>query len=298
MRSSPSAARACGSYGMPPALRADREDRGRAGGRCAGAAGLPHRRFAGSGAASEVRDQRLVYFTYNKAGEVSATNPQQRQSAIDAGARQVRRQGADQRPGAVRRRLEQRRQRIAHRLRTGWTALHHHRRAVWRAGAGHELGLRQGASSARRRDACRRTIRSSGKHGLSAGDVLDGPSRSAGPHHPSGDRRGADRRARSEWRRRGQRDPAGQQLRMAEVELRTRLRGAALSDAPLGPGIEQPLILWIPSIAPTGLTFYTSDRIPGVEGQPVRRQRAPRRGPAHRRPGARGGQRQDGRVAA
>jgi len=27
-------------------------------------------------------------------------------------------------------------------------------------------------------------------------------------------------------------------------------------------GIEQPLVLWVPSIAPTGLTVYTGDKIP------------------------------------
>jgi glucose/arabinose dehydrogenase len=42
--------------------------------------------------------------------------------------------------------------------------------------------------------------------------------------------------------------------------------GPRISDVPLGPGIEQPLILWIPSIAPTGLAFYTADRIPAWKG--------------------------------
>ena len=42
--------------------------------------------------------------------------------------------------------------------------------------------------------------------------------------------------------------------------------GPRISEVPLGPGIEQPLVLWIPSIAPTGLTFYTADRIPAWKG--------------------------------
>ena len=42
--------------------------------------------------------------------------------------------------------------------------------------------------------------------------------------------------------------------------------GARISPAPLGEGIEQPLILWLPSIAPTGLTFYTGDRFPTWKG--------------------------------
>ena len=42
--------------------------------------------------------------------------------------------------------------------------------------------------------------------------------------------------------------------------------GPRISPAPLGEGIEQPLILWLPSIAPTGLTFYTGDRFPSWKG--------------------------------
>jgi len=42
--------------------------------------------------------------------------------------------------------------------------------------------------------------------------------------------------------------------------------GPRISDTPLGPGIDQPLMLWIPSIAPTGLTFYTGDKIPAWKG--------------------------------
>jgi glucose/arabinose dehydrogenase len=42
--------------------------------------------------------------------------------------------------------------------------------------------------------------------------------------------------------------------------------GPRISPLPLGEGIEQPLILWLPSIAPTGLTFYTGDRFPAWKG--------------------------------
>jgi glucose/arabinose dehydrogenase len=59
-------------------------------------------------------------------------------------------------------------------------------------------------------------------------------------------------------------------------------QGPRISDTPFGPGIEQPLILWIPSIAPTGLTFYTSDRIPAWKGNlfvgSARRGEVPRTG--------------------
>jgi glucose/arabinose dehydrogenase len=58
--------------------------------------------------------------------------------------------------------------------------------------------------------------------------------------------------------------------------------GPRWSEAPLGPGIEQPLILWIPSIAPTGLTFYTGDRFPTWKGNlfvgSARRGEVPRTG--------------------
>ena len=58
--------------------------------------------------------------------------------------------------------------------------------------------------------------------------------------------------------------------------------GPRISEAPLGPGIEQPLVLWIPSIAPTGLTFYTADRIPAWKGNlfvgSARRGEVPRTG--------------------
>ena len=38
------------------------------------------------------------------------------------------------------------------------------------------------------------------------------------------------------------------------------------------PGLEQPIYYWDPSIAPSGAAFYTGDRVPGMEGQPVRRR--------------------------
>ncbi len=38
--------------------------------------------------------------------------------------------------------------------------------------------------------------------------------------------------------------------------------GTRLSALPVIEGIEQPLVLWVPSIAPTGITVYTGDKIP------------------------------------
>ena len=58
--------------------------------------------------------------------------------------------------------------------------------------------------------------------------------------------------------------------------------GPRWSETPLAPGIEQPLILWIPSIAPTGLMVYTGDRFPSWKGNlfvgSARRGEVPRTG--------------------
>jgi len=42
--------------------------------------------------------------------------------------------------------------------------------------------------------------------------------------------------------------------------------GSKLSSAPIAEGIEAPLVLWLPSIAPTGLTVYTGDKFPAWRG--------------------------------
>jgi glucose/arabinose dehydrogenase len=59
-------------------------------------------------------------------------------------------------------------------------------------------------------------------------------------------------------------------------------QGPRLSESPVAPGIELPLIVWIPSIAPTGLTFYTGDRFPAWKGNlfvgSARRGEIPRTG--------------------
>jgi aldose sugar dehydrogenase len=58
--------------------------------------------------------------------------------------------------------------------------------------------------------------------------------------------------------------------------------GPRVSETPLGPGVEQPLLLWIPSIAPSGLEVYTGDRIPAWKGNlfigSARRGEIPRTG--------------------
>jgi glucose/arabinose dehydrogenase len=42
--------------------------------------------------------------------------------------------------------------------------------------------------------------------------------------------------------------------------------GPRHSPVPLGEDTEQPIVLWIPSIAPTGMTFYDGDRFPAWRG--------------------------------
>ena len=39
-----------------------------------------------------------------------------------------------------------------------------------------------------------------------------------------------------------------------------------VTDPPVGPGLDQPMLFWAPSIALSGLTFYTGDRFPAWKG--------------------------------
>jgi glucose/arabinose dehydrogenase len=58
--------------------------------------------------------------------------------------------------------------------------------------------------------------------------------------------------------------------------------GPRISESPVADGIDQPTILWIPSIGPSGLAFYTGDRLPAWKGNlfvgSVRRGEVPRTG--------------------
>ena len=42
--------------------------------------------------------------------------------------------------------------------------------------------------------------------------------------------------------------------------------GARVAERPWQMAMEQPVVLWVPSIAPSGLTFYTGDRFPNWQG--------------------------------
>jgi glucose/arabinose dehydrogenase len=59
-------------------------------------------------------------------------------------------------------------------------------------------------------------------------------------------------------------------------------QGPRISESPVAPDVEMPTILWIPSIAPTGMTFYTGDAIPAWKGNlfvgSARRGEIPRTG--------------------
>ena len=58
--------------------------------------------------------------------------------------------------------------------------------------------------------------------------------------------------------------------------------GPRISESPVADGIDQPTILWLPSIGPSGLAFYTADRLPAWKGNlfvgSVRRGEVPRTG--------------------
>ena len=58
--------------------------------------------------------------------------------------------------------------------------------------------------------------------------------------------------------------------------------GPRMTESPLAPGVDQPLILWLPSIGPSGLAFYNGERFPQWKGNlfvgSVRRGEVPRTG--------------------
>ena len=58
--------------------------------------------------------------------------------------------------------------------------------------------------------------------------------------------------------------------------------GPRISESPIAEGVEQPIIVWLPSIGPSGLAFYTGDRLPAWKGNlfvgSVRRGEVPRTG--------------------
>ncbi|MEP7246824.1 MAG: PQQ-dependent sugar dehydrogenase [Gammaproteobacteria bacterium] len=58
--------------------------------------------------------------------------------------------------------------------------------------------------------------------------------------------------------------------------------GPRISESPVAEGVEQPIIVWLPSIGPSGLAFYSGERFPAWKGNlfvgSVRRGEVPRTG--------------------
>ena len=294
MRSSPSGGRGCASSAAPRAqAKVDTDP----------VAGIPQTPAFRTGGLHEIAlhpkfaTSGLIYFTYNKAGEVSATNPQQRQSAITL----------------ARGRFDGKALTNVQELFVG----------DWNNGAsGSRIafgpdGLIYITTGAPFGDQAQNTNTVYGKV-LRLRDEGTVP-----PDNPFVGKQGY----RPEVFSMGHRDQLGLTVHPTtgavltaehgpnggdEVNMilpgrnygwpkwsfgRT-YEGPRWSEAPLGPGIEQPL-------DPLD-SLHRADRpdvlhrrsIVGVEGQPVRRQRTPRRGAPHRRTGAGRPERQDGRVAS
>ena len=59
---------------------------------------------------------------------------------------------------------------------------------------------------------------------------------------------------------------AGKNYGWPKVSFGRNYDGPRISDSPVAAGVEQPIIVWLPSIAPSGLTFYSGDRFPAWKG--------------------------------
>ena len=59
---------------------------------------------------------------------------------------------------------------------------------------------------------------------------------------------------------------AGRNYGWPIVSYSRQYTGQRVTEAPWRPGMEQPAILWVPSIAPSGLAFYDGDRFPDWTG--------------------------------
>ena len=59
---------------------------------------------------------------------------------------------------------------------------------------------------------------------------------------------------------------AGHNYGWPQVSFGRSYEGARISESPVAEGVDQPLMLWLPSIAPSGLTFYSGDRFPNWKG--------------------------------
>ena len=82
----------------------------------------------------------------------------------------------------------------------------------------------------------------------------------------SAERQAVDARARRARRRRGQHPGGRQELRLAGDHLGHRLFRRQDRRRHAAAGMEQPVKYWVPSIAPSGMAFYTGDLFPNWRG--------------------------------
>jgi glucose/arabinose dehydrogenase/quercetin dioxygenase-like cupin family protein len=75
---------------------------------------------------------------------------------------------------------------------------------------------------------------------------------------------------------------AGHNYGWPKVSFGRDYAGPRISESPVAEGIDQPLVVWLPSIAPGGLTFYTGDKFPAWQNNvfvtSARRGEIPRTG--------------------
>jgi glucose/arabinose dehydrogenase len=94
-----------------------------------------------------------------------------------------------------------------------------------------------------------------------------GPPQPAGRGAPSADRRAVDARARPAGRRRGEHHPPGANYGWPVITYGVNYGiGTKIGEGTAKPGMEQPIHYWVPSIAPSGMAFYTGDRFPRWKG--------------------------------
>jgi aldose sugar dehydrogenase len=59
---------------------------------------------------------------------------------------------------------------------------------------------------------------------------------------------------------------AGKNYGWPKISFGRNYDGPRISPSPVAEGVEMPIVVWLPSIAPSGLTFYTGDRFPAWKG--------------------------------
>ena len=140
-------------------------------------------------------------------------------------------------------------------------------------GAGARQPRRQDAAAHGRRRRAARTIRSSARR-RQAGDLhLRAPQRlRAGV--PSGDRASCGRPRSARWAAtKSTSSSPGHNYGWPLVSMGRNYTGTLVSDQPWSrPGMDNPRMFWVPSISPSSIMFYTGDKFPTLEEQPVRRR--------------------------